>query len=97
MFILDFPTPKMLIIQLPTSNVWKNANHTIFIQFLNKNPSKIEIAPKFFFVFFFNLKSNFVLKQTFSKKKFACKLLIFCLHNVVHDAQKLDFFFRFSG
>ena len=30
--------------------------------------SKIEIAPKFF-CFFFNLKSKFVPKQTFSKKK----------------------------
>ena len=25
-----FPTPKKLIIQLPASNVWKNASHTIF-------------------------------------------------------------------
>ena len=33
MLILNFPTPKKLIIQLPASNVWKNANHTIFIQF----------------------------------------------------------------
>ena len=33
MLILKFPTPKKLIIQLPASNVWKNANHTIFIQF----------------------------------------------------------------
>ena len=31
--ILRFSTPKMLIIQLPASNVWKIANHTIFIQF----------------------------------------------------------------
>ena len=31
MLILNFP--KKLIIQLPASNVWKNANHTIFIQF----------------------------------------------------------------
>ena len=35
MLILHFPIPKMLIIQLPTSNVWKNANHTIFIQFFS--------------------------------------------------------------
>ena len=33
MLFLNFPTPKKLIIQLPASNVWKNANHTIFIQF----------------------------------------------------------------
>ena len=33
MLILHFPTPKMLILQFSTSNVWKNANHTIFMQF----------------------------------------------------------------
>ena len=33
MLILNFPTTKKLIIPLPASNVWKNANHTIFIQF----------------------------------------------------------------
>ena len=33
MLISHFPTPKMLMMQLPTSNVWKIANHTIFIQF----------------------------------------------------------------
>ena len=33
MLILNFPTPKKFFIQLPVSNVWKNANHTIFIQF----------------------------------------------------------------
>ena len=69
MFILDFPTPKMLIIQLPTSNVWKNANHTIFIQFLNKNPSKIEIAPKFFFVFFFQPQIEFCTQTNIFQKK----------------------------
>ena len=60
MRILHFPTPKMLIIQLPTSNVWKNANHTIFIQF-KKIQVKLKLPQKFF-CFFFNLKSNFVLK-----------------------------------
>ena len=35
LLILHFPTPKMLIIQLPASNVWKNAIHTIFIQSQN--------------------------------------------------------------
>ena len=33
MLILLFPTPKMLIIKLFALNVWKNVNHTIFIQF----------------------------------------------------------------
>ena len=33
LLILHFPTPKKLILQFSTSNVWKNANHTIFIQF----------------------------------------------------------------
>ena len=37
---------------MPTSNVWKNANHTIFIQVFKKFPSKIEIASKIFSVFF---------------------------------------------
>ena len=31
---VDLHTPKMLIIQFHTSSVWKNACHTIFIQFL---------------------------------------------------------------
>ena len=31
---VDPHTPKMLIIQFHTSSVWKNACHTIFIQFL---------------------------------------------------------------
>ena len=35
LLILNFPTPKMLIIQLPASNVWKNSIHTTFIQFQN--------------------------------------------------------------
>ena len=33
MLIWLFPTPKKFIIQLPTSNIWKNSKHTIFIQF----------------------------------------------------------------
>ena len=93
MLILHFPTPKMLIIHLPTSNVWKNANHTIFRQIFK---SKIEIAPKIFSFFFSTLNqhffSNFALKQTFSKKKICMHILSFCMHNVVHDAQKLEFF-----
>ena len=31
---LTFHTPKMLIIQFHASSVWRNACHTIFIQFL---------------------------------------------------------------
>ena len=41
---LHFPTPKMLIIQLPTSNVWKNANHTIFIQFQKTNEKRFDLV-----------------------------------------------------
>ena len=33
MLILQLHAPKMLIIQFHTSTVWKNATHTIFIQF----------------------------------------------------------------
>ena len=31
---VDLHTPKIVIIQFHTSSVWKNACHTIFIQFL---------------------------------------------------------------
>ena len=31
---IDLHTPKLVIIQFHTSNVWKNVSHTIFIQFL---------------------------------------------------------------
>ena len=48
--------------------------------------SIFEIAPKNFFVFFFNRKMIFVLKQTFSEKK------NFCVYNVVLDILILDFF-----
>ena len=60
--------------------VKKNANHTISIYgkrmtsiFLMAKTkillSTFEIAPKNFFVFFFNRKLIFVLKQTFFEKK----------------------------
>ena len=42
MLILNFPTPKKLIIQLPASNVWKNANHKIFIQLQKTIEKKIQ-------------------------------------------------------
>ena len=32
--MVDLRTPKLLIIQFHTSSVWKNACHTIFMQFL---------------------------------------------------------------
>ena len=48
MLILNFPTPKKLIIQLPASNVWKNANHTIFIQFQKTIEKKFNlVSPAF--------------------------------------------------
>ena len=78
----------MLIMQFHTSNEWKNASHKIFIQFKKIFQEKIEIARKIV-SFFFHLKSIFVLNFP---KNFACKFWFFCLHNVEHDAQKLDFF-----
>ena len=44
--ILHFPTPKMLIIQLPTSNVWKIANHTFFIQFLKTIEKRFDLLAR---------------------------------------------------
>ena len=35
LLILQLNTPKTLIIQIHTSNIWKNASHTFFIQFQN--------------------------------------------------------------
>ena len=37
---LQFQTPKMLVIQFHISNIWKNANHTIFIQNFKKLSKK---------------------------------------------------------
>ena len=47
---------------------------------------------KIFLCFFFNRKVIFVFKQTFFEKKFCMQNLIFCVHNVVLDILKLDFF-----
>ena len=60
---------------------------SIFLMATKNFPTKIEIALKNF-QFFFQPQSNFVLKQTFSKKKYWLKILTFCLHKVVMDTQK---------
>ena len=44
MLVLQFPTPKMLILQFHTSNVWKNANHTIFLQFRKIIEKRFELV-----------------------------------------------------
>ena len=59
--------------------------------FLKNFQVKLKL-PQNFFRFFFNVKSNFVHKQTFSEKKICMQILIFFLHNVVHDAQKFKLF-----
>ena len=62
----------MLIIQLPTSNVRQNANHTIFIQFFKKLNFKIENAAEIF-SFFFQPQIEFCTQTSiFQKKNFAC-------------------------
>ena len=50
MLILKFPTPKKLIIQLPASNVWKNANHTIFIQIQKPLKKDSTLFLRFFWI-----------------------------------------------
>ena len=76
-----------------TVSKYQNCMTSLFLMTtLNIFLNNIEIAP-----IFLNRRSNFVLKQRFSKNKSFCmQLLSFCLHNVVVDTQKLDFF-RFSG
>ena len=54
--------------------------------------SKIEISLKEFFL---QPQIDFLLKQTI-QKEFFMQILNFCLHNVVLDLQKLDFF-HFPG
>ena len=44
------------------------------------------------FSFFSTAKRIWYTNKLFPKKKFACKTLIFCVHSVVLDTQKLDFF-----
>ena len=44
LFILQFHIPKMLVIQFHTSNVWKNASHTIFVQFQKIIEKKIRTS-----------------------------------------------------
>ena len=46
---VDLHTPKMVIIQFHASSVWKNACHTVFIQFLNVWHCK-ELYDKKFFI-----------------------------------------------
>ena len=57
---------------------------------INKTGNSFEIVSKL--SFFFDRQPNFVLKQTFSKKKLHAKIIFFCLHNVILDAQKFSFF-----
>ena len=56
--------------------------------------SIFEIAPKNFFVFFFQPQNDFRTPTNIflKKKNFACKILFFCVYNVVLDILILNFF-----
>ena len=79
-----------------TISIYKNCMTSIFLMATAKTfPSNIEIALNIF-CFFFNCKSNFVFKQTFSKKSLLENFIFFCLQNLVLDTQRW-IFFCFSG
>ena len=68
----------------------RNCMASIFFMATTKNfPNNIEIAPKFFLFF---LTANTILYSNKYFPEIFMQILIFCLHNIVLDTQKLFFF-----
>ena len=76
---------KMLIIQFPYMEI-------VWLAFFLMAKQKLWICPKLF-LFFFQPQIDFCTQANISKNIFfACKIFIFCVHNVVLDSLILGFF-----